>query len=76
MVNVVQQNVYTGVYFVWENVDLNKMTGGNSELYGCYLAHRLDKRQRQYFKQECKWPCDDLYIIKDIYGGFLKFLKE
>lgn len=27
-------------------------------------------------QQDCHWTCDELYIIKDIYGGFLEFLKE
>lgn len=76
MVNVVQQGMSTGFYNVWENVDLNQTAGGNSGLDGRYYVHSLTKQHKNDFKQACHWTYDDLYIIKDIYGGFLEFLKE
>lgn len=76
MVNVVQQGFSTGFYNVWEDVDLHQTTAGNDGLDGHYRVHSLTKQSRQDFKQDCYWRYDDLYIIRDIYGGFLEFLKE
>lgn len=76
MVNVVQQCWSRNHYNVWENVDLTKTIGHNTALEGDYLVHSLTEQSRKGFKQDCHWACDELYIIKDIYGGFLEFLKE
>lgn len=76
MVNVVQQGWSQNHYNVWENVDLTKMVGHNTSLEGHYLVHSLTGQSKKEFKQDCYWACDELYIIKDIYGRFLEFLKE
>lgn len=76
MVNVVQQGWSRNDYNVWEDVDLKKMDGYNTALEGHYLVHSLTRQSKKDFKQSCHWTCDELYIIKDIYGGFLEFLKE
>lgn len=76
MVNVVQQSWSRNYYNVWEDVDLTKMVGCNTVLEGNYLVHSLTGQSKKEFKQDCHWTCDELYIIKDIYGGFLEFLKE
>lgn len=76
MVNVVQQGLFTGFYNVWENVDLHQTTDSNNGLEGRYYVHNLIQQSRNNFQQSCSWTYDDLYIIKDIYGGFLEFLKE
>lgn len=76
MVNVVQQGWSKKYYNVWEDVDLTKTVGYNTALEGNYLVHSLTGQARNGFKQDCNWTCDELYIIKDIYGGFLEFLKE
>lgn len=76
MVNVVQQGWIRNYYNVWEDVDLTKMVGCNTVLEGNYLVHSLTEQSKKEFKQDCHWTCDELYIIKDIYGGFLEFLKE
>ena len=76
MVNVVQQGWIRNYYNVWEDVDLTKMVGCNTVLEGNYLVHSLTRQSKKEFKQDCHWTCDELYIIKDIYGGFLEFLKE
>lgn len=76
MVNVVQQGWSRNYYSVWEDVDLTKMVGYNTVLEGNYLVHSLTRQSRKNFKQNCNWTCDELYIIKDIYGGFLEFLKD
>lgn len=76
MVNVVQQGLSQNYYNVWEDVDLKKMVGCNTALEGNYLVHSLTRQSRKEFKRHCYWTCDELYIIKDIYGGFLEFLKE
>lgn len=76
MVNVVQQGCSRNYYNVWEDVDLTKMVGCNTVLEGNYLVHSLTGQSKKEFKQDCHWTCDELYIIKDIYGGFLEFLKE
>lgn len=76
MVNVVQQGWSRNYYNVWEDVDLTKMVGCNTVLEGNYLVHSLTRQSKKEFKQNCHWTCDELYIIKDIYGGFLEFLKE
>ena len=76
MVNVVQQGWSRGYYNVWEDVDLTKTIGYKTALEGDYVVHNLTQQVRTDFKQDCLWGCDELYIIKDIYGGFLEFLKE
>lgn len=76
MVNVVQQGWSRNYYNVWEDVDLTKMVGCNTALEGNYLVHSLTGQSKKEFKQDCHWTCDELYIIKNIYGGFLEFLKE
>lgn len=76
MVNVVQQCWSRNYYNVWEDVDLTKMVDCNTALEGNYLVHSLTGQSKKEFKQDCHWTCDELYIIKDIYGGFLEFLKE
>ena len=76
MVNVVQQGWCRNYYNVWEDVDLTKIVGHNTSLEGHYLVHSLTGQYKKEFKQDCHWKCDELYIIKDIYGGFLEFLKE
>lgn len=76
MVNVVQQGWIRNYYNVWEDVDLTKMVGCNTVLEGNYLVHSLTGQSKKECKQDCHWTCDELYIIKDIYGGFLEFLKE
>lgn len=76
MVNVVQQCWSKYKYNVWENVDLKKITESNDGLVGEYLVHNLNTQDKRDFKQSCHWTYDDLYIIKDIYGGFLEFLKD
>lgn len=76
MVNVVQQGWSRNYYNVWEDVDLTKMVGCNTVLEGNYLVHSLTRQSKNEFKQDCHWTCDELYIIKDIYGWFLEFLKE
>lgn len=76
MVNVVQQGWSRNYYNVWEDVDLTKMVGCNTVLEGNYLVHSLTRQSKKEFKQDCHWTCDELYIIKDIYGGFSEFLKE
>lgn len=76
MVNVVQQCWKKYKYNVWENVDLNQTTGNNNGLQGRYYVHNLIHQSRKDVKQSCHWTYDDLYIIKDIYGGFLEFLKD
>lgn len=76
MVNVVQQGLSRNYYNVWEDVDLTKMVGCNTVLEGNYLVHSLTGQSKKEFKQDCHQTCDELYIIKDIYGGFLEFLKE
>ena len=74
--NIVLQQYSSSCYNVWENVDLTKMVGCNTSLEGHYLVHSLTGQSKKEFKQDCHWTCDELYIIKDIYGGFLEFLKE
>lgn len=76
MVNVVQQCWSAYNYNVWENVDLNKTTEVNDGLIGEYLVHDLNTQDKRNFKQICNWTYDNLYIVKDIYGGFLEFLKD
>ncbi len=76
MVNVVQQCWDEYNYNVWEDIDLNKTTEINDGLIGEYLVHNLNTQNKRNFKQGCKWTYDGLYIIKDIYGGFLEFLKD
>lgn len=73
MVNVVQQGWSKNYYNVWEDVDLTKTADYNTALEGNYLVHSLTRQSRKEFKQDCNWTYDELYIIKDIYGGFLEF---
>lgn len=74
--NIVLQQYSSSCYNVWEDVNLTKMVGFNTVLEGNYLVHSLTGQSKKEFKQDCHWTCDELYIIKDIYGGFLEFLKE
>lgn len=76
MVNIVQQGLGKNYYNVWEDVDLTQTTANNNGLTGHYVVHSLTNRNRSRFEHECHWTYDDLYVIKDIYGGFLEFLKE
>ena len=76
MVKIVQQGWATGFYNVWENVSINNTTINNDGLQGRYIVHNFTNQCKADFKQSCHWTYDDLYIIKDIYGGFLEFLKD
>lgn len=76
MVNVVQQGWATGFYNVWENTNTNNTTGNNDGLQGRYIVHNFTNERKGDFKQSCHWTYDDLYMIKDIYGRFLEFLKD
>lgn len=76
MVNIIQQGLSTGYYNVWTDVDLSRTTGSHQGLEGYYLVHNFTNEEKKNAKQSCHWTCDELYIIKDIYGGFLEFLKD
>lgn len=76
MVTVIQQCWSKHFYNVWEDVDLKETTEANDGLVGEYLIHDFNHQSKRNFKQICNWTYDDLYIVKDIYGGFLEFLKD
>lgn len=76
MVYVIQQCWSGHDYNVWEDVDLKETTETNDGLVGEYLIHDFNHQTKRNFKQICNWTYDDLYIVKDIYGGFLEFLKD
>lgn len=75
MVNVMQR-CWTSTYNVWQDVCLTQTTENNNELAGEYVVHNFNSQNKKDFKQGCRWTYDDLYIIKEIYGGFLEFLKN
>ena len=74
--NIVLQQYDINYYNVWEDIDLKKTNERNDGLIGEYLVHSLNTQYKRDLKQSCNWTYDDLYIIKNIYGGFLEFLKE
>ena len=74
--NIILQQYSSGQYNIWEDVDLKETTGANDGLVGEYLIHDFNHQAKRNFKQICNWTYDDLYIVKDIYGGFLEFLKD
>lgn len=76
--NIVLQQYADGCYNVWENVCLEHKSD-NIAGPGLNGRYRIHKYHTQIYEKElssCAWPYDDLYLVKEIYGGFVEKIQK
>lgn len=74
--NIVLQQYHSNHYNVWENVCLNSKSDFLSELNGLYRVHTYHE---EIYKKElnlCNWSYKDLYLVKEVYGGFVEAIQK
>ena len=74
--NIVLQQYSSSYYNVWEDVCLNSKSdvlSGLNGLYRVYTYHNeIYKKELSY----CNWSYKDLYLVKEVYGGFVEAIQE
>ena len=74
--NIVLQQYSSSYYNVWENVCLNSKSDFLSGLNGLYRVHTYHE---EIYKKElslCNWSYKDLYLVKEVYGGFVEKIQK
>ena len=74
--NIVLQQYSSSSYNVWEDVCLNSKSDFVDGLNGLYRVHTYHE---EIYKKElsyCNWSCKDLYLVKEIYGGFVEGIQK
>lgn len=69
--NIVLQQYGDGYYNVWENVCLSNKSNYIAGLSGLYRVHKYHKKIYDRVPSSCSWRYNDLYLVKEIYGGFV-----
>ena len=74
--NIVLQQYSSSYYNVCENVCLNNKSDVLDGLNGLYRVHTYHE---EIYKKElslCNWSCKNLYLVKEVYGGFVEAIQK
>lgn len=74
--NIVLQQYDDGCYNVWENVCLNSISIVLCGLNGLYRVHKYHKKIYDKELSYCSWSYKDLYLVKEVYGGFVEAIQK
>lgn len=74
--NIVLQQYNTGYFNVWEDVDINTKNTDATELAGIYRVHKYHKSIYDEERSYCSWSYKGLYLVKEIYGGFVEKIQK
>lgn len=74
--NIVLQQYSSSCYNVWEDVCLNSKTVFLDGLSGLYKVHKYHKKIYDKERHDCSWSYKDLYLVKEVYGGFVGAIQE
>lgn len=69
--NMVLQQYGESYYNVWENVCLSNKSNCFAGLSGLYRVHKYHQEKYNTDLSSCAWSYKDLYLVKEIYGGFV-----
>ena len=74
--NIVLQQYGSNCYNVWENVCLNSKSDVLEGLKGTYKIHKYHNKIYGKEFSRCNWTYKDLYLVKEIYGGFIENIQK
>lgn len=74
--NIVLQQYGHGYYNVWEDVSIVNRTTRTNGLNGIYRVHKHHKKIYDKERSYCSWSYKDLYLVKEVYGGFVEAIQE
>lgn len=69
--NIVLQQYGLDYYNVWEDVNINNHSDVIHGINGLYRVHKYHKKIYDRERSYCSWSYKDLYLVKEIYGGFV-----
>ncbi len=69
--NIVLQQYGESYFNVWEDVNITHQANVIHELGGLYRVHKYHKQIYDRELSYCNWSYKDLYLVKEIYGGFV-----
>ena len=70
--NIILQQYNNGYYNIWEDVILTQKSIHMAGLSGLYRVHKYHKKIYDKERSCCSWVYRDLYLVKEIYGGFVE----
>lgn len=70
--NIILQQYSNGHYNIWEDVDITHKATALSGLSGLYRVHKYHDRIYNVERSCCSWTYRDLYLVKEVYGGFVE----
>lgn len=73
--NIVLQQYNSSCYNVWEDVCLNSKAKYTDGLAGVYRVHKYHKKIYDRERHYCSWSYKDLYLVKEVYGGFVEEIR-
>ena len=74
--NIVLQQYSSSYYNVWENVCINNKSDVTDGLNGLYRVHKYHKKIYDKELSYCNWGYKDLYLVKEVYGGFVEAIQK
>lgn len=74
--NIVLQQYGHGYFNIWEDVNIVNRTTRTNGLNGLYRVHKYHKRIYDKERSYCSWSYKDLYLVKEIYGGFVEGIQK
>lgn len=74
--NIVLQRYGSGLYNVWEDVELTHNDEYTPGLAGLYRVHKYHDKIYDRERKYCNWSYNDLYLVKEIYGGFVEGIQK
>ena len=74
--NIVLQQYCSGCYNVWEDVCLNSKSDVLEGLVGTYRIHKYHNQIYSKEFSRCNWTYNDLYLVKEVYGGFVEAIQK
>lgn len=74
--NIVLQRYGSGLYNVWEGVDLTHEDECMVGLAGLYRVHKYHEQIYNKELSYCDWSYKDLYLVKEVYGDFVEKIQK
>jgi hypothetical protein len=74
--NIVLQQYGSSCYNVWEDVCISSTSDVLSGLSGLYRVHKYHKKIYDKERSCCSWSYKDLYLVKEVYGGFVEEIQK
>lgn len=69
--NIVLQQYGLDYFNVWEDVNINHKSDALHSIGGLYRVHKYHSKIHDRELSYCNWSYKDLYLVKEIYGGFV-----